>query len=477
MMTDVLHLDLMVVLQFFYFHNVVEESIMILTNGVLVTWEDENRILEGWALRIAGGKITHVEPQKTLIQMFPDEERLDAQGQLVLPGNICAHTHFYSAYSRGLGIPGDAPSGFMEILEKLWWPLDKALDKKSVRASADVSLIDAIRHGTTTLFDHHASPLYIDGSLDEIYEAVKASGLRVSLSYEVTDRNGKDQAYEGIKENVRFINFVKKNHPLNGRISAAFGLHASLTLSDDTLEKCRSAIPENYGFHIHVAESDADEYDSIKKCGMRTVDRLHKFGILGPKTIIAHAVHVDAREMQILEENDCWVTHQPRSNMNNAVGMSAIESMDRMGIKLCLGNDGFSNTMWDEWKTCYLAHKLWHKDPRRMNGMLVSKMAVYQNRKLVANQFPGIEVGILKPGAQADIILVDYEPFTPLLAGNLPWHILFGLNESMITMTMVDGEILMKNREITCLDEKKVIADARQLAPEVWQRYSAQFKS
>ncbi len=448
---------------------------MLIINGVLVTWEDENRVLENWAIRIDGGKITHVSPQNLLLSQFPDDEKLDAHGQLVMPGNICAHTHFYGAYSRGLGIPGNAPAGFVEILEKLWWPLDKALDRKSVAASAYVCILDAIHHGTTTLFDHHASPSYINGSLETIYDVVKETGVRASLCYEVTDRNGLDQADQGIKENVLFANFVKNEKPLDGRVSATFGLHASLTLSDSTLENARKAIPDGVGFHIHAAESEADEYDSLQKCGLRVVDRLEKFGILSPKTIIAHAVHVDAREAEILAQHGVWVAHQPRSNMNNAVGMAAVESMDRLGVKMCLGNDGFSNTMWDEWKAAYLAQKLWNRDPRRMNGMLVAKMATVQNRRLVANQFDGIEAGILKPGAQADIIFVDYHPFTPMTAGNIPWHILFGFNESMVTMTMVDGKILMKDHHILCVDEEKIIADARQLAPDVWKRYSEQF--
>jgi putative selenium metabolism protein SsnA len=448
---------------------------MLITNGILVTWEDENRILEDYALRIDGGKITHIGSQPELLIQFPNDEKLDAHGQLVMPGNICAHTHFYGAYSRGMGIPGESPNGFVQILEKLWWPLDKALDAQSVKASAQVCILDAIRHGTTTLFDHHASPSYIEGSLDEIYQVVEESGIRASLCYEVTDRNGLDQADAGIRENARFANFVLNNHPLNGRVSATFGLHASLTVSDKTLEKSLTAIPVGIGFHIHVAESEADEYDSLAKTGLRTVDRLEKFGILGPKTIVAHAVHIDARETELLAKNGVWVTHQPRSNMNNAVGMAEVESMDRAGVKMCLGNDGFSNTMWDEWKAAYLAHKLWHHDPRRMNGSLVAKMAIKQNRNLVSNQFFGTNVGILEPGAQADIILVDYHPYTPLNAGNLPWHIIFGFNESLITTTMVDGVILMKDRQIICMDEEKVFAEAKKLAPGVWQRYTAQF--
>jgi putative selenium metabolism protein SsnA len=446
---------------------------MLITNGIVITWEDENRVLEGYAVRVEGNKITHVDKQATLLEKYPYDECLDAHGQLIMPGNICAHTHFYGAYSRGMGIPGNAPANFVEILEKLWWPLDKALDKESVAASAYVCILDAIRHGTTTLFDHHASPSFIEGSLEEIYRVVDESGIRASLCYEVTDRNGIPQADAGIRENARFAEFVKKNKPLNGRVAASFGLHASLSLSDDTLEKVRKAIPDGIGFHIHVAESESDEYDSLSKSGFRIADRLDNYCILGPKTILAHCVHVDAREMELIAQTGSWVTHQPRSNMNNAVGMSAVESMDRLGIKVCLGNDGFSNSMWDEWKAAYLAHKLWHHDPRRMNGSLVAKMATRNNRELVTNQFDNMDVGIIRPGAQADLIFVDYHPYTPMTEGNLPWHILFGFNESMVTLTMVDGRILMKDRVIVSMDEERIFADALKLAPDVWKRYQS----
>jgi putative selenium metabolism protein SsnA len=470
-MTDVLQLIRPMCYNFLGQDNRGEK--MLITNGKIITWEDENRVLEGYAVRVDGRKITHVDNQAKLIEKFPQDEIVDAGGQLVMPGNICAHTHFYGAYSRGMGIPDDAPANFVQILEKLWWPLDRALDKESVAASASVCILDAIRHGTTTLFDHHASPEYIEGSLDAIYNVVDKSGIRASLCYEVTDRNGIPQADAGIRENARFAEFVKKNKPLDGRVAASFGLHASLTLSDKTLEKSRKAVPHGIGFHIHVAESEADEYDSLSKSGKRIVDRLKDQGILGPKTILAHCVHVDAREMEMIEQSGCWVTHQPRSNMNNAVGMAAVESMDRIGINMCLGNDGFSNTMWDEWKAAYLAHKLWHRDPRRMNGSLVAKMATINNRRLVSNQFNDVEVGIIKPGARADLIFVDYHPFTPMTPGNLPWHIIFGFNESMITLTMVDGRILMKDRVIVSMDEEKIFADALKLAPDVWKRYES----
>ena len=145
---------------------------MLITNGILITWGEDNQILEDQALYIEDGLISAIGPQEAMEACFPDDERLDARGQYIMPGNICAHTHFYGAYARGMAIPGPAPKDFPEILEKLWWPLDLALTEADVRHSALVMLVDAIKHGTTTLIDHHASPNAIDGSLDVIAEAV-----------------------------------------------------------------------------------------------------------------------------------------------------------------------------------------------------------------------------------------------------------------------------------------------------------------
>ena len=448
---------------------------MLITNAVIVTWEEKNRILADHALYIDHGKIVEFGPQSELLARYPQAERLDARGQLLMPGNICAHTHFYGAFARGMALYGEAPKDFPEILQKLWWPLDKSLTIDDVRYSALVCLVDAIKHGTTTLIDHHASPNAIAGSLDAIAEAVDESGLRAVLCYEVTDRDGQDKARLGIQENVRFIDRAGRGDLAGGRLAATFGLHASLTLSDATLDACRQVAPQGTGFHIHVAEHEADEYDSLSKSGQRVVDRLQARGILGPRTIVAHAVHVDAREVALLAESGAWVTHQPRSNMNNGVGVAHVESLMRAGIPVCLGNDGFSNAMWEEWKTAYLLHKVWNRDPRRMNGMDLVRMAVYNNAALANVFFPEAPIGQIVPGAQADLIFVDYHAPTPLTAGNLPWHIVFGFNPSMVTATIVAGQVLMQDRQLLTLDEQAIYARARQLSPAVRERYNQQF--
>ncbi|MEB2287308.1 MAG: putative aminohydrolase SsnA [Anaerolineae bacterium] len=441
---------------------------LLITNATVVTWETPNRVIEGGAVLLDGDTIREVGETNALAARHPAAERLDARGQLVMPGGVCAHTHFYGAYSRGMGIPGPAPRNFPEILERLWWPLDKALDRDAVRFSALVCLVDAIKHGTTTLIDHHASPNFIDGSLDVIADAVTEAGLRAVLCYEVTDRDGPDKAQAGIAENVRFLRAARAR-PL---VAATFGLHASLTLTDETLRACvEAASGLDTGFHIHVAEHEADEEDSLRKAGRRVVERLDSFGILGPQTIVAHAVHVNAAERAILKDTQTWVSHQPRSNMNNAVGAAALDAMFDEGIALALGNDGFSNNMWAEWKAAYLLHKVVNRDPRLAPGDRIAQIATTNNARLASLFFPQ-QVGALVPGAAADVILVDYHPFTPLNAGNLPWHVLFGFESSMVTTTIVAGRVLMRDRVLLTLDEGAIAAAAQAHAPQVWERYN-----
>ena len=442
---------------------------MLIVNGKVVTFGETNRIIENGAVRIHGARLTDVGDTAGLKTAYPSDEVVDAHGQLVMPGNICGHTHFYGAFARGMAIPGDPPRDFPEILGKLWWRLDRALGDEDVKYSALVCLADAIKHGTTTLIDHHASPSAIPGSLDRVAEAVTEAGVRASLCYEVTDRNGRNGARAGIAENERFLRRIsQKKHPL---LAASFGLHASLTLSDETLADCVSGAEGlDTGFHIHAAEGLEDQEDSLRRSGKRVVERLSHAGILGPKSILAHCVHVDAWEMEILRDTGTWVTHQPRSNMNNAVGVAAVETMLRGGIRVAMGNDGFSNAMWDEWKAAYLVHKLWHLDPRRGHSYDILKMAVTNNAALARMFWPDAALGELAPGAFADLILVDYHPFTALTAGNLPWHILFGFEASAVTSTMVAGKWLMRDRALLTLDEAAIAARSRELSAAVWQR-------
>ena len=442
----------------------------LILNATVITLEDENRILSDHGVAIEGDRIVEVGPSAALQARYPQAQVLDARGQFLLPGNICAHTHFYGAFARGMAIPGPPPKDFPAILERLWWPLDQALDEDAVRLSALVMVLDAIKHGTTTLIDHHASPNALEGSLDIIADVVGQAGLRAVLAYEVTDRYGQDKTQAAIEENLRFWKRVQEERPYEGRIQALFGLHASMTLSEETLARVRKMAPDEMGFHIHIAEHPDDEYDSLYRTGQRVVDRLHRHGILGPRTITAHAIHIDAREMELLAETGTWVTHQPRSNMNNGVGAAQVESMLRLGVRVGLGTDGFPHAMWEELRFAYMLQKVVHLDPRRLPGDLAFAMLARTNRDLASTLF-GMPVGVIRPGAAADLILVDYPAHTPVTPENFPWHVIFGFHESMVTTTIVAGRVLMQDRRVLTLDEKAILEEARAKAPEVWKRY------
>jgi putative selenium metabolism protein SsnA len=446
---------------------------MLIIHGLVATLGKQNRVIEDGAVLIQEGKVADLGATHELKARYAHIEEFDAQGMLVLPGAICAHTHFYGAFARGMYIPGVPASNFVEILEKLWWRLDLALDDEGVRLSALVCLADAIRHGTTTLIDHHASPRAIDGSLDLIADAVKESGLRACLCYEVTDRNGEEGARAGITENVRFAKAVARSP--SPFLKAMFGLHAAFTVGEATLERCvREAQGLGLGFHTHLAEDVADEKDSLDKYGERIVPRFRRRGALGPQTICAHGVHLDDAELEALVETGAKLTHQPRSNMNNAVGVAPVQRALDLGVCVGLGNDGFSNDHFAEMKAAFLLHKIHQRDPRVMGGDTVMRMA-WENNARVARECGGWSepLGELAPGAWADLVLLDYRPYTPLTADNLPWQLLFGVDGAHVHTTIVGGKVLMRDRELTTLDEERIAAQGREYASKVWKRFAA----
>ena len=447
---------------------------MLITNGNLITMETPNRVVSGGALYLEEGRIADLGPSAELEAAYPRAERLDAAGRLVMPGLVCAHTHFYGAFARGLALGGEPAANFPEILEKLWWRLDRALWPDDVQLSALVGLVDAIRHGTTTLIDHHASQGRITASLDQIARAVEQAGVRACLCYEVTDRDGEEAARAGIAENARFIRQTQiRQREGDHRIGATFGLHASLTLSEATLRTCADLARQmGTGFHLHVAEDKADQRDSLRRSGLRVVERLQKAGVLGPQTIAAHCVHVDRIETEILLDSGTLVVHNPRSNMNNAVGTADLPWMLKIGIPVGLGNDGFSNNMFTEMAVAYLAHKQATGDPRTLPADQVVRMAWGNNARIARVFFPGLgpQFGRLAKGAPADLILVDYDPPTPLTVDNLPWHIVFGIDGSGVDTTIVGGQVLMRHRKLLTLDEAGIMAQARELAGKLWKR-------
>ncbi|MFH1726615.1 MAG: amidohydrolase family protein [Elusimicrobiota bacterium] len=269
---------------------------LLIKNGIIATLGDDNKVLYGHSVLCEDGRIKKIGKSSEFNGGY--DKVIDAHGKAVMPGFINAHMHFYSTMVRGLG-KAKPSKDFKEVLENLWWRLDKKLVLDDCYYSALLPLIDAVKRGTTALIDHHASPYAARGSLDRIAEAVKRVGLRASLCYELSDRDGEKIAQDGIDENVEFIKRCEKDK--DEKLKALFGLHAAFTIGDKTMGKAAEAGRSlGAGFHVHTAEAHSDQDYNQANFGMRVVERLNKFGVLGPKSIAAHCVHVNDKELDIL---------------------------------------------------------------------------------------------------------------------------------------------------------------------------------
>ena len=393
----------------------------------------------------------------------PQAEVVDCTGKLIMPGFICAHHHFYSTMARGMAIPGEPASNFVQILERLWWKLDRALSDEDITLSAQIPLIECIRNGTTTVIDHHASPAMREGSLDLIESAVRQAGIRASLCYEVSDRNVEGG---GIEENQRFI---KKTGQGDGQVAAMMGLHASFTLSDKTLERCVGIARDGgVGCHIHVAEDAADREDSLRKYGVPTVMRLEKLGVSGRKSLFIHCVHIDEPEMERIAATQTAVVHNPESNMNNAVGVTPLFQIMKTGALVGLGTDGMSSDMLAQMRCAYLLHRLANRDPRV--AFVEAPQLLLQNNAEIAQRQFGLALGQIAAGSPADLAILDYRPPTPLNEANFLGHLIFGLVDAVVDTTVCRGKILMRDKKVLALDEERIAARSRELAPKMWQR-------
>jgi putative selenium metabolism protein SsnA len=438
---------------------------LLIENGTVLTLGKSSKVLAGHSVLIRDGLVGKVAPKKA-IKNFRGK-RIDATGKVVMPGLINAHNHFYSTFARGLTKAKPARD-FMGVLRKLWWRLDRALTPEDCYYSALIALLDSIRHGTTTIIDHHASPNAAIGSLAEIAGAVKETGLRACLCYEVSDRDGVGVAKRGLAENAWFIDQChRQNDP---RLKALFGLHASFTISDDTLEKA-SAFGHalHTGFHIHVAEAQGDQDITLRKSGSRVVERLKRFEILGPSSIAAHCIHITPREMDLLAETQTAVVHNPQSNLNNAVGIAKIIEMKRRGVLLGLGTDAMTTNMLEELRVALWAQHLGNNNPSVGFDEVTS--ALFSGNARIASRSFGLRFGEICEGAAGDIAIFNYDPPTPMDATNLFGHLVFGISQATADTTIVGGRVLMENRKLTLnLDEARINARSRELAKKLWQR-------
>jgi putative selenium metabolism protein SsnA len=374
--------------------------------------------------------------------------RIDCDGALVVPGNVCAHTHLYSALARGMPYSLEPPQNFLQILQRVWWRLDRALDEDGIRASALVGGMEALLSGTTTVVDHHASPNAIDGSLDVIADALASLGLRSVLCYETSDRDGPERAAAGIAENARFFGRVRREPP--PLVRAHVGAHASFTLSDETLLACAELGP----LHVHAAEDAVDR---------GAVDRLARLGVLDERTLLAHGVHVAADEIELVRAANATVAHNARSNMNNSVGRALVEAL---GPRVVLGTDGIGSDMFEESRTAYF--RLREDDATAGADWPLARLA--ESARLAGRIFGEPLLGTLEPGAPADLVVLDYPAPAPIHERSFAGHWVFGLSSRAVRDVMVAGEWVVRDHRLAKVDQQELGASAYREAERLWHR-------
>ncbi|OGO58274.1 MAG: hypothetical protein A2Z32_04730 [Chloroflexi bacterium RBG_16_69_14] len=389
-------------------------------------------------------------------------ERVDCSGCLVVPGNVCAHTHLYSALARGMPYGLGPPHDFVEILRRVWWRLDRALDPTTIRASALAGGMEALLAGTTTLIDHHASPAAVDGSLDIVADALAELGIRSVLCYETSDRDGTAIARAGIAENARFLAAVATGERPLAR--GMVGAHASFTLSEETLAACAGLARErSVGLHIHVAEDAADERDAEARFGQRVAARLAAADAIDRRSLLAHGVHLDAGEIEIVTHAGATVVHNPRSNMNNAVGRAPLAAL---GDRVALGTDGIGADMFEEGRAAYFRHR----EEDLETGMAWPLDRLAESARVAGEAFGEPLLGSLVSGAPADVVVLRYPAVTPVDAGTLAAHWLFGIGAGSVRDVIAAGELVVRDGRPVRVDPGSLAAETRSGATRLWRR-------
>ena len=396
------------------------------------------------------------------------DKTIDCKGKILMPGNVCSHHHYYSGLSRGMQISAGKQEDFIQVLKEWWWRLDRGLDEEACYYSSLICSLDAIKAGTTSVVDHHASPNYIKGSLSTIAKGMSEVGLRGVTCYEVTNRNGGEKENdEGIAENIRFAKEVDAKVEKGEKVlcEAMIGGHAPFTISDYGMGKLKEAMDEtNRGLHLHIAEDDYDVKQSHHIYGLDIVDRLNKFNLLTDKSMLVHGIFLSDYEVDLINSNNCFFAHNSRSNMNNHVGYCPhITKLN----KLVLGTDGCGGDMFEEIKLAFFKHRdsggpFWPSD--YLNALTRGNTLVetaYNNR---------FKLGRIEKGYKADLVVLQYNSPTPLLDVNAATHFVWGMSSNMVETVMVDGAIVMENRQIGHVDVDKIYKEAARVSESLWKK-------
>ncbi len=417
-------------------------------------------------LKIYQGKIEAVGDCRELTaQELAGCEVTDGGGRICIPGMVTTHAHFYGQFARGMLLK-EPICNWQQVLSRMWWKFDKKLTDDMTYYSAMMGLIEGLKYGTTTYYDHQASAYATEGSLDLIESAVRHAGARACLAYEVSDRDGIEHSKSGIEENVRFLQKIQKND--DNQIKGLFGLHAGYTLSQDTLETCAEYGKKlNAGFHIHVAESMADVSESYRLYDMHVVERMEKAGILGNKTIAAHCVNVGSEQWKLLKDTGTTVAHNVQSNTNNAVGICPVVKMMDDGVCVALGGDGYTYDLFTEMGFAIIMQRTKESDPRVFSGEQIRKFA-FENPGNLSEKIFGIRTGIIQKGAAADFLILNYTEPTPISDQNLFSHMTSAFS-GHVKDVIVAGREVVKDGVCTQVDEERIFAQCREQAQKLWK--------
>ena len=389
---------------------------------------------------------------------------IDGNKHLLMPSLIASHTHIYSTFSRGMSVEFN-PHSFQELLDQLWWKLDSKLDHETTYLSGLVSGLDFVKNGVTTIFDHHASGIDIPGVLDSLSKAVCSDvGMRGGFCFETSDRFDIDEC---INENVRFR---KDNHKSKNKFGL-FGFHASMSLSDETLRKVKDTIASK-PIHIHVAESIEDQEHCIKTYGMRVIERLDAFGLLNKGSILAHCIYINDKEAEIIAKRQCYVALNPTSNMNNSVGLPNTTLLKKHNIKCFIGNDGMTTDITSEWRNLLFSMHYQTNSPIGFDLSDLHKMIL--NSYEYASESLHCKLGKIEEGYKSDLMLIAYEPPTPMNAGNALGHIVFGLSHSLKPKHVwCNGINLVESYELNNDRYQKILPkleNIREVTSNLWDR-------
>ena len=438
---------------------------LVVKNGVLVTMDGRRRILEGHAVAIEAGRIVDVDRTAELEKRHGGAESIDASGGIVMPGIVCSHSHLYGMLLRGASLNIEPPSDFTQILQRVWWPMDEAMNFEDAYASALVACLEFAKSGVTTFADTYSGPNSIAGVLDQIARAVEEIGIRGFVAFEATERHSAEEGARGVEENVRFAESVKPD----SKARPLFSIHASFTVSDPLIRRVKQLAQKHHApITIHASEGLVDLHHNMENYGKRTVERLRDVGLLGPDVVLAHCVNLDDHEINLVAETKTGIAHNPMSNMLNAVGVAPILKMLKHNVTVGLGNDGYIFDMFENMRAAYLLHRVNSRNPNALDAYSILEMATINGAKLYGVQG---QVGSIEPGKRADIIIIKPNILpTPLTATSVVGHLINTVDGDDVDTVMVEGKTIVKGRRLLTFDEDKAQSTAQTAAVKLWDR-------